>query len=156
MTILPAVISTAQLVSGLVSGARNARDLAKESSDHALKAAVSDLYDAVLDVKARVLDLDEENRRLKAELQRSEEIIGPIEPHGYFFLKDRTDQPLCPKCLQSQPRNVVFLGPLKPHNSGKLRRCPVCGFSRYEERPSRSGASFAIVNPSLPSRLRGF
>ena len=51
MTILPsAVLTTAQLVGGLVASAKNAVDLAKASSDHALKGAVSELYDSLLDV----------------------------------------------------------------------------------------------------------
>ena len=47
----PAVLTTTQLVGGLVASAKNALDLAKASSDHALKGAVSELYDWLLDVK---------------------------------------------------------------------------------------------------------
>lgn len=66
MTILPsAVLTTAQLVGTLVASAKNARDLAKESSDNELKASISELYDSLIDVKARVFDLDEENRRFE-------------------------------------------------------------------------------------------
>ena len=112
MTILPtAVLTTVQLVSGLVASAKNALDIAKASSDHALKASVDELCDSVFDVKGRVLDLDEENRRLKAELARKDEFIGPIEPHGYFFYKEKQDQPLCPKCFQSLPQHPVYLSP---------------------------------------------
>lgn len=137
MTIIPpAVLTTAQLVGGLVASAKNAVDLAKASSDHALKGAVCELYDSLLDVKARVLDLDEENRGLKAELARRGEFDGPIKPHGYFFYKDRPDKPLCPKCFQSQPSNPVFLSPIE---TGKLRRCPICHWDHYEtdEQPSK-------------------
>ncbi|HWT66118.1 MAG TPA: hypothetical protein VN151_08385 [Terracidiphilus sp.] len=139
MTILPpAVLTTTQLVGGLVASAKNALDLAKASSDHALKGAVSELYDSLLDVKARVLDLDEENRRLKSELARKDEFVGPIEPHGYFFYKDKLDQPLCPKCLQSQPQNPVFLSPIRSMNGGNLRQCHICHWQNYEtaEQPS--------------------
>jgi hypothetical protein len=133
MTILPpAVLTTAQLVGGLVASAKNAVDLAKASSDHALKGAVSELYDSLLDVKARVLVLDEENRGLKAELARKDEFVGPIEPHGYFFYKDKPDQPLCPKCFQSQASNPVFLGPIEMTITGKFRRCLICNWQHYE------------------------
>jgi hypothetical protein len=131
MTILPpAVLTTAQLVGGLVASARNAVDLAKASSDHALKGAVNELYDSVFDVRTRVLELDEENRGLKAELARKGEFIGPIEPHGYFFYKDKPDKPLCPKCFQSQPSNPVFLNPVE--GTGRLRRCLICNWQHYE------------------------
>jgi hypothetical protein len=133
MTLLPpAVLTTTQLVGGLVASAKNALDLAKASSDHALKGAVSELYDSLLDVKGRVLDLDEDNRRLKSELARKDEFVGPLDPHGYFFYKDRLDEPLCPKCLQSQPQNPVFLSPIKATRTGKLRRCPICDWQHYE------------------------
>ena len=70
MTILPsAVLTTAQLVGGLVASAKNAVDLAKASSDHVLKGAVSELYDSLLKGRHACLSLDdEENRGLKAEL----------------------------------------------------------------------------------------
>ena len=55
MTVVPSVVlTTAQVVGGLVASAKNVLDLAKASSDHTLKASVSELYDSVLDVKARV------------------------------------------------------------------------------------------------------
>jgi hypothetical protein len=145
MTILPpAVLTTAQLVGGLVASAKNAVDLAKASPDHALKGAVCELYDSLLDVKARVLDLDEENRGLKADLARRGEFVGPMEPHGYFFYKDKPDKPLCPKCFQSQPSNPVFLSPLEATITGKLRRCPICHWMHYETdeqpfQPARMG-----------------
>jgi hypothetical protein len=155
MTILPpAVLTTAQLVGGLVASAKNARELAKLTSDHALKASVSELYDSLLDVKERVLDLDEENRHLKEELERKDEIVGPEGAFGYFYLKNKSEQPLCPKCLQSQPRNPVFLRPLRKHKGGMLRRCPVCNFGIYEEPPT-TGPAIAI-GPSLSSSLRGY
>jgi hypothetical protein len=131
MTILPpAVLTTAQLVGGLVASAKNVVDLAKASSDHALKGAVNELYDSVFDVRTRALELDEENRSLKAELARKGEFIGPIEPHGYFFYKDKSDQPLCPKCFQLQVSNPVFLSPVE--GTGKLRRCYICNWQHYE------------------------
>jgi hypothetical protein len=134
MTILPPVVlTTAQLVGGLVASAKNALDLAKTSSDHALKASISELYDSLLDVKGRVLDLDEENRSLKAQLAREDSIIGPDETLGYFYFKEKMDQPLCPKCFQSQPRNAVFLEPLFTTTTGqKYRRCTVCGWTKWE------------------------
>lgn len=154
MSIIPqAVLTTTQLVGGLVASAKNALDLAKASSDHELKASVSELYDSVIDVKGRVLDLDEENRRLKAELTRKDDIEGPIEPFGYFFTKQKPENPLCPKCLQSEPNKVVFLGSLRKHKGGQLRRCPVCSYGNYEEPPT-TGPAIA-VGPSMSSLTRG-
>jgi hypothetical protein len=130
----PAVSTVAQLISGLVSTANSARDLASKISDHALKGAVSKLCDEILDVKIRVLELDQENRDLKAALAQKDEVVGPLGPMGYFFYKDKLDQPLCPKCFQSIPSHAVFLSPLKNINNGTRRYCLTCGH-HYTETP---------------------
>ncbi len=126
MTLVPpAVLTTTQLVGGIVASAKNAVDLAKVSSNHELKAALNELYDSVLDVKARVLDLDEENRRLKEELGRREEIIGPEGKNGFFFYKAKPDKPLCPVCWQSATKkNPVFLVDWDAYGPGY--RCVIC------------------------------
>jgi hypothetical protein len=144
MIIPPAVATTVQLVSGAVASAKNAFDLAKASSDRDLKGAVSELYDSLLEVKGRVLDLDQENRDLKAQLARKGDIDGPTEPHGYFFYKDKPDKPLCPKCYQSQPSNIVFLEPIKVNDSGgRYRECLICKRTKWEHlgTPQTSHAS---------------
>lgn len=155
MSIVPqAALTTVQIVSGLAASAKNAVDLSKATSNNELKGALSELYDSVLDVKTRVLDLDEENRRLKEELARKHEIEGPAEPFGYFFTKQKPNDPLCPKCLQSEPSKIVFLGPLRKHKGGQLRRCPVCNYGNYEEPPT-TGPAIAVV-PSITSRARNY
>lgn len=70
----PAVLTVTQLIGGLVASARTARELAKDTSNHELKAAISDLYDDVLSVKERVVDLDEENRTLRTALDEKHKI----------------------------------------------------------------------------------
>jgi uncharacterized small protein (DUF1192 family) len=157
MTILPpAVLTTVQLVGGLVASAKNACELAKASSDHELKASVSELYDSVLDVKGRVLDLDEENRRLKAELSRKDEFTGPIEPHGYFYYKDKPEQPLCPKCFQSQPSNPVFLPPVSNYNGRTKRTCIICDWVKVETPALASSPSSTRRRPFNSLRRQEF
>ncbi|MGD0830846.1 MAG: hypothetical protein ABR907_07885 [Terracidiphilus sp.] len=133
MSIIPqAALTTVQIVSGLAASAKNAVDLAKGTSNNELKGALSELYDSVLDVKARVLDLDEEVRSLKTQLAQREEIIGPDEVNGYFCYKSKPEKPLCPKCYQTVPSNAVYLGPMHTFNGGIRRICRVCGFKRME------------------------
>jgi hypothetical protein len=122
MTILPpAVLTTAQLVSGLVASVKNALDIARASSDHALKGAVSELYDSFLDVKGRVLDLDEENRALK------------VAPHGYYFVAGDKERPLCPRCFQENPQKIAFLTSPHEWNRGIRRTCKLCRHHVYEK-----------------------
>jgi hypothetical protein len=133
MSILPAAaLTTVQIVNGLAASAKNALDLSKASADHDLKAAVGELYDSVLDVKGRVLDLDEEVRGLKAQLARREEVEGPDAQFGYFYFKSKPNEPLCPKCYQSTPSSIANMGPREERGSYSSRTCPVCGFYRRE------------------------
>ncbi len=133
MSIIPqAALTTMQIVSGLAATAKNAYELTKATSNNELEGAVSELYDSVLDVKARVLDLDEENRSLKTQLARREEIEGPDKVNGYFYFKNKQDQPLCPKCYQSVSSNVVFLRPVEMVNQAKMRKCSNCDYKHWE------------------------
>jgi len=134
MTILPpAVLTTAQLVSGLVASVKNALDIARASSDHALKGAVSELYDSFLDVKGRVLDLDEENRALKVALAERNKYIGPVAPHGYYFVAGDKERPLCPRCFQENPQKIAFLTSPHEWNRGIRRTCKLCRHHVYEK-----------------------
>jgi hypothetical protein len=134
MSIIPqAALTTVQIVSGLAASAKNAVDLAKSTSNNELKGAVSELYDSVLDVKARVLELDEEVRTLKAQLATREEVTGPDGNFGYFYFKSRPNEPLCPKCYQSAQSGPTFMGPRYKQGSYIRRTCPVCNFSHNED-----------------------
>jgi hypothetical protein len=134
MSIIPqAALTTVQIVSSLAASAKNAVDLAKSTSNNELKGAVSELYNSVLDVKARVLYLDEEVRTLKAQLVTREEIEGPDARFGYFRFKSKPNEPLCPKCYQSVPSKIVNMGPRDQRAGGIMRFCPVCNFTVTEE-----------------------
>ena len=134
MSIIPqAALTTVQIVSGLAASAKNAVDLAKASSNNELKGALSELYDSVLDVKARVLDLDEQVRGLQAQLAQREEIIGPDLEFGYFHLKSKPGEPLCPRCFQTHPSKIVNMGPRDLRAGGIMRFCPVCNFRVTED-----------------------
>jgi hypothetical protein len=141
MLIPPAALTTVQIVSGLAASAKNAYELAKGTSNNELKGAVSELYDSVLDVKARVLEIDEEVRDLRAQLARREEIEGPDAKFGYFHFKSKPDEPLCPRCYQSVPSKIANMGPTQQQGSYVLRVCPVCSFTHRERFGSLSDSS---------------
>ncbi len=155
MTIIPpAVLTAAQLINGLVASARNALDLARASSNRALKDAVNELYNSSFDVQKRVLELDEENRNLKAELSLRNEVVGPLGPHEYFFYKDKGDHPLCPKCIQSLPPHPVFLAQIVNGSGGSYRDCPFC-HERYYEAPEQPSQPVRMGRPTIGSlRIR--
>jgi hypothetical protein len=134
MSIIPPDALTAvQLVSGLVASAKNAVDLAKTSSNRDLQAAVSELLNGVIDIKLRMVELDEEVSKLKAKLAQREDIEGPDARFGYFCFKSKPDQPLCQKCYQSAPSKVVYMGPRDQRAGGIMRFCTVCNFTVVEQ-----------------------
>jgi hypothetical protein len=155
MSIIPSqALAAAQLVNGVVATVKTARDIIKDSSNHELKAVINDLYDGVIDLKGRVIDQDDEIRRLREELARRDEIVGPDGDHGYFYLKDDMTKPLCPKCAQQNPRNAVFMCPSKGWSGGTVRTCPVCKFEVWEE-PMHTRPAM-ILGPSTRARLDGY
>jgi len=123
---LPGVASVVQLVGTAITSAKTARDLAKDSSDHQLKGAISDLYDALIDIKARALELDEENRLLKAQLVEKAKYVGPLAPHGYFYEADDRTHPICPRCIQERPPKIGFMSDAEEWNDGIRRTCRLC------------------------------
>jgi hypothetical protein len=151
---LPLVATASGVLSTALSAMKYVREVSDSTDDLELKSRINDLYTALLDVRAKVLELDEENCRLKTELARKDDIEGPVEPFGYFFTKQKPKNPLCPKCLQSEPSKVVFLGSLRKHKGGQLRKCPVCTYGNYEEPPT-TGPAIA-VGPSLSSVTRSY
>ena len=118
---------------GLVSSAKTARELAKDTSNHELKAAISDLYDDVLSVKERVVDLDEENRALRVALDERGKYVGPVIPHGYYFQAGDNEHPLCPRCFQEKPQRIAFMTEPESWNRGVRRQCKLCGHHIYEK-----------------------
>lgn len=94
--------------------------------------ALKSVWKALKGLVSRRKMLEIENRSLKDQLARRDEIVGPIGEHGYFFYKDKPDQPLCPKCFQSQPPNPVYLRPIEVGSGGSHRDCPNCHWPYYE------------------------
>ena len=132
----PTVVSTAGLINSAIGAIKSARELAKDTSDGELKEKIGAAYETLLDLREHALTLDEENRRLKAQLAEKAAYFGPIAPHGYYFAaEDQNAQqhPLCPSCFQSKPQQIGFMDEAKPWNGGVRRSCKLCGKSVYEK-----------------------
>jgi hypothetical protein len=119
-----------QVISSTIATLRNARDLAKDSKDRELKEVIGDVFNALLDLKERMLALDDENRQLKEQLAMKASFTGPVPPSGYIYAKEDVSQahPLCPRCYQE--KGHVY--PLASRNYGgnSSRHCPNCGLER--------------------------
>jgi hypothetical protein len=125
-TIATAGSGILQAVSTTLSTIKTARELAKDVKDNKLKEAISDAYDSLLDLKDRLLTLDEENRSLKAKLANKARFTEPEPPHGYLYRVEDTgkEYPLCPVCFH-KGEGVYYLSS-HPYTGGLQRRCKHC------------------------------
>jgi len=62
-----------QLLSSALKAMDSLREQAKGSKDYTLKENISNLYDTLLDMKAAVLRVEEENAELRARIRELEE-----------------------------------------------------------------------------------
>lgn len=140
----PTVATAAGLVSNAISSLKNARELAKDTSNDELNAKINDAYGALLDLREHALALDEENRQLKLQLAAKAAYVGPIAPHGYYYAAadaETRQHPLCPICFQSSPQQIGFMDEAKNWSYGVKRDCKLCGKSIWEVAPDYSQKS---------------
>jgi hypothetical protein len=134
-------ISTASTALGLINStvqtAKTAIELAKHSKDSDLKNSVSAVLDQILDLKAKILELDEENRSLHHQLATRTKVMRGVD-FGYWFKPGETD-PLCPKCYEGGGK-LVYLSKPRTLNGGVRRDCRICGDTTWEvPKESRQG-----------------
>ena len=126
----PVVLSVATLVSNVVTSVKNAQDVAKNYGDSELKSAISDLYNDVLNVKERVLELDDENCALRAELAKKGSVTYAAE-FGYCFVAGDSN-PYCPTCYEASEK-LLHLTASEPWNGGVRRNCRRCRHTYWEK-----------------------
>ena len=111
-----AVATATTILSNAMKALDSLREQAKSSKDVSLKENINKFFDSMLDLKAAVLRVAEENAELKAKILELETAEG--EP--------------CPKCrkrgyqLESSARDRVFgeVGCIR-----RVYKCSLCGFS---------------------------
>jgi hypothetical protein len=88
------------------------------------------------EIENRMYSLTKSCAEIFAETQpaQRDEIEGPDAKFGYFHFKSKPDKPLCPKCYQSTPSKVVYMGTRDQRAGGMMRFCPVCDLTITEER----------------------
>ena len=130
---LPLLVTTAGLVNNALSSLKSARDLAKIVGNADLKEDISAAYDALQDLRERALDLDEENRRLKAQLAAKAAYVGPVAPYGYIYTATDEAQkhPVCPRCFQGTPSIVAYMGSQDREFAQPRRLCNMCNLAIY-------------------------
>ncbi len=150
------LVTTTSIVSGAIAALKTARDLVIATSNSELRDQINQALEAVMDAKLRLIEIDEENRQLKAALAKKEEIVGPIPPFSFFYRKSDTSQqhPMCPRCFQSErPVEHYMSSPYTSRDDGSVsRHCRMCGHQVYE----RTGQEQSLppFNPSDNSWMR--
>ena len=143
MSIDPHTAATAiGLVNSAFSSVKTAFDLAKKTTDLDLKHEVSKAFDNVLELKATVYELAEENRTLREKLNEKASVKRNPE-FGYYFADGDSD-PLCPKCYEVSGK-LIHLPPSRPWNRGVRRDCVECKLVTWEK-PMVSQAIRGVVH----------
>lgn len=80
-----------------------------------------DLYKKILDLQSEVMDLMEENKLLKSQLQNKELLI--FQDSAYWTKKedDKLDGPFCPRCWDYESKLVRLIS-----HTGYHPKCPQC------------------------------
>ena len=129
---LTTVATIGQLAVNALTVLKSVNKAAEASDNLELRGCISELYNTFNALQARAIEIDLENRSLKEQVARKDEIEGPSEDHGYFFYNGKPDKPLCPKCWQSMHPNTVYLSPAYDRNGDKMRTCTICDYIHRE------------------------
>jgi hypothetical protein len=128
MVDLTTAASVGTLFGTAISALKEAREMAKDSKDSALKEKIGEAFESLLDLKGRLYEYDEENRKLKAEIARRDEFEGPVPPHDFVFRKGDREHPMCPACFNSGKSSYLLFA----DGMGlKQRHCNLCKWQTF-------------------------
>lgn len=80
-----------------------------------------DLYRKILDLQAEVMDLVEENRNLKLQLQNKDSIIFTDSAYWKKIEDNKFDGPFCPRCWDYESKLIRLI-----KHQGYHPKCPQC------------------------------
>ena len=143
---LTAASAATTILSHAMKALDSLREQAKGSKDAGLKENISRLYDSLLDLKAAVIRVDEENsdlrRRIAEHTQTGRPEIKQVGAVNYYFVGDQG--PYCQPCYDGKGK-LVALTPAQEANSGVYRRCALCK-EHFWEKPEDLSAAFGTVS----------
>lgn len=113
---------------------KHVRELSAGSDDLSLKESVSELYEKLLDVKQKLIELEDENRALRQQLEAKAELERK-PPFGYWYKKGEAD-PLCRTCYERDAKLIYLDSPKTEHNGAISRICRGCNQRFWEKRVS--------------------
>jgi len=124
----PLTLGLASTAVGLVNGTigllKEARDAAKRSDDHDLKDKLSEVYDAVLELKEVLGNLREENTELRKQLEARSRLKWDSEQKLYF--EEGDPDPFCPSCMDLSGKHIRLQRPSHYDSTFWKYQCKVC------------------------------
>ena len=130
------------IAANAVAALKNARELATTTGNSELREQLRLASDDLLTLREKLLDVVEENRSLRTQLEERRKVVGPVAPFGYFYMADDSnhEHPLCSKCYQDGDK-LGFMTPQEEHNYGLRRKCRNCGHTVWEREMDLGRAS---------------
>jgi hypothetical protein len=123
----PITVGLASTALGLVNSTigllKEAKAAAKRSDDHDLKDKLSEVFDAVLDLKEVVGNLREENEELRKRLETRTNVKWDSKLKLYFASGD--PDPFCPSCMDLNAKQAR-LQPLYSNGEFWKYQCKIC------------------------------
>jgi len=124
----PITLGLASTAVGLVNGTigllKEARVAAKRSDDHDLKDKLSEVYDAVLELKALIGNLRDENSELQKRLETRTNLKWNSERKLYFA--DGDPDPFCPACMDLKGQQIRLHPKFYSSNVLWKYECKIC------------------------------
>jgi hypothetical protein len=145
-----AVAAATTILANAMKALDSLREQAKGSKDTSLKENISKLFDSMLDLKAAVMRVEEENSELRQKIAQRDAAPEKTEPElrqvgdvNYYFVGAKG--PFCQPCYDVDPAKgrLVALMPRQKYAGGTGRKCEVCGKVFFEE-PSLGGTQVRV------------
>lgn len=113
-----------------------------------------ELYERVLNLNAGIMDLVEENRKLKGEKEELEKKVKLREAMKFkapFYYQEGDDTPFCPSCFESNKHEAVHVTFIFENERDTRWDCPACKHNYLiSKHRGRTPPSLGFSGPSGP------
>lgn len=116
---IPEIVTAISAIKGL-------KDLAASSDNHQFVPIINDLYDSLITAREKIIDLQEENLRLRDQIRAQEDLKAfreDMECRGdfAFFKKSTGEGPFCKACFGGSDKAIRL-----SQKNEFWYECPLC------------------------------
>ena len=128
------MVDILSVVNGAITTLQKLREISQKVKDAETSNLIADLNIALADLKMKFAELQEENLRLKNELNEAHtqaDIRGMVTlRNGLYYLKqpvdDRPEGPYCTRCLDVEGKAVLVAQLARTFHAIAKYQCPNC------------------------------